>query len=1089
MASLSQFSRIKHDVFISFCGTDTRSGFLSHLRKELRHKQIGAFLDDDDDKIERGGDVILSPELSTGIEESFVSLVIFSKNYASSTWCLKQLVKIMECKDRYQQIVIPVFYNIDPSDVRHQKGSYADALAQHDDSNYYKEELPNWKHALTKSANLSGFHSLKYGDEARLIEEIAKSVSNKLNTVYQSDFTDLVGIDERIADLESLMGQGLDDVRVIGIWGMGGIGKTTIAAAMFNRLCSEYEGCSFSANVREESKERGIIYVKNTILSALLKENDLHIGTPYGIPSYVKRRLLRKKVLVVLDDINDLDQLENLVGAFDCFGSGSRIIITTRDKEVLGRKVDKIYEVKPLDCEKALQLFNMNAFKQRFLDMEWTELSRRMVEYAKGLPLALKVLGSFLHGKTKEEWKSQLKKLEKKPFKKIHDLLRLSYNSLDRQQKEIFLYIACLFKGYLYREIIALLDACGFTTTIELKVLRDKALITEVINLVSKKPIVSMHDLIQEVGWEIVREESIKDPGKRSRLWDPDESYEVLKNNKGTEAIQSISLDMSTTGDLSLNPQVFARMHKLKFLKIFTHISSLEARVHLPQGLQFLPNELRILLWQNYPLKFLPPTFSAENLVQLVMNYSNVEKLWDGVVPLVNLKKFDLRHSQNLLALPDFSTANNLESVSVFSCKNLHLVHPSILSLQKLESLDISYCEKLTSLVSDVPLKSLRALRLASCSRLKKFSVTSENMRELDLSETAIEELPLSLGCLSQLETFSLWHCKSLKQLPNNLVGLRSLRYLKVTGCMKLQSLPELPPSVEILWASDCSSLANVPVSTDPLNTNVKEIRLANCMNLDETLLNDIGWNIHTKLLNHYEFERVSSSEDQENNQIDDVYIRTGGIYPGSKVPSWFKYRTSHQASITVSLQFNIPEAFIFCVILSQFPLSSFLISITVDCFMENNNGDQRLHVKSFDLVLPGTELNSDHVCLFYVQLSGFMNGRVEESRESYEHKLSFEFSAQSEVEQEEEDKEIVIKGCGVYPIYTLQGCDHELRPVPSLLEAREAIDDPESSDDEKKDEEEVVSVAQKSNGYIFPPLPIETWKEASQGLKDLLNL
>ena len=93
---------------------------------------------------------------------------------------------------------------------------------------------------------------------------------------------------------------------------------------------------------------------------------------------------------------------------------------------------------------------------------------------------------------------------------------------------------------------------------------------------------------------------------------------------------------MSTTGDLSLNPQVFARMHKLKFLKIFTHISSLEARVHLPQGLQFLPNELRILLWQNYPLKFLPPTFSAENLVQLVMNYSNVEKLWDGVVVCTN---------------------------------------------------------------------------------------------------------------------------------------------------------------------------------------------------------------------------------------------------------------------------------------------------------------------------------------------------------------------------------------------------------------------------------------------------------------------
>lgn len=453
----------------------------------------------------------------------------------------------------------------------------------------------------------------------------------------------------------------------------------------------------------------------------------------------------------------------------------------------------------------------------------------------------------------------------------------------------------------------------------------------------------------------------------------------------------------------------------------------------------------------------------------------------------MNLKKFDLRHSQNLLALPDFSTANNLESVSLFSCKNLRHVHPSILSLQKLESLDLSYCEKLTSLVSDVPLKSLRSLHLASCSRLKKFSVTSENMRELDLSETAIEELPLSLGCLSQLETLSLWRCKSLKLLPNNLVGLNSLRYLKVTGCLKLQSLPELPPSIEILWASDCSSLAKLPVYTDPLNTNMKEIRLANCMKLDETLLNDIGWSIFLKLMNHYEFERVS--EDQEN-QIDDVYIRTGGIYPGSIVPNWFKFRTS-QASITIAI--NIPEAFIFCVILSKFPLRSFLISIRVDCFLENNDGDHRLHVKSLDIVLPGTELNSDHVCLFYVECFGFVSERIEESGESYEHKVLFEFSAQSEVEQEDEDKEILIKGCGVCPIYArevglgIQRCD-KLGPFAPLLEASEAIDDPKSSD-EKKDEEETVSLAKKFHAHIFPHLPSESWKKPSQGLKDLLDL
>ncbi|CAI8611989.1 unnamed protein product [Vicia faba] len=112
--------------------------------------------------------------------------------------------------------------------------------------------------------------------------------------------------------------------------------------------------------VTEESEKHGMIYVKNKILSILLKENDLHIGTPNGVPPYVKRRLARKKVLLVLDDINDLEHLENLVGGLDWFGSGSRIIVTTRDKQVLGKRVNCIYEAKALESDDAIKLFIMN---------------------------------------------------------------------------------------------------------------------------------------------------------------------------------------------------------------------------------------------------------------------------------------------------------------------------------------------------------------------------------------------------------------------------------------------------------------------------------------------------------------------------------------------------------------------------------------------------------------------------------------------------------------------------------------------------------------------------------------------------------
>ncbi|KAK4280819.1 hypothetical protein QN277_012391 [Acacia crassicarpa] len=665
--------------------------------------------------------------------------------------------------ENQKQIVIPVFYNIDPSHVRHQKGSYGDALAKHDE--YYKEKVPIWRSALNKAANLSGFHySSNYEDEAEFIEKIAKTLSRRLNLMYKSDFRDLVGIDERIADLESLMDQRSEDVRVIGIWGMGGIGKTTIAAVVFNRFCSEFEGHCFLANVREESKNHGIIHLKNKMFSILLNENDLHIVTPNGIPPHVKRRLLRKRVLVVLDDISDSDQLEKLVGALSCFGLGSRIIITTRDKQVLGKNVDEIYELKPLIFDDAFQLFMLNAFENNDVDLEWIVLSRKVSSYAKGIPLALKVLGSFLYGKSREEWESQLEKLKKMPYAKIQDVMRLSYDDLDREEKNIFLYIACFLKGYESQQITVLLNSCGFPTIIGLRVLRDKALITEVST--SRNSIISMHDLIQEMGWEIVREESIDNPGKRSRLWDANDISLVLEHNMGTKAIQSISLNVAKIEGLCLNPQVFSKMTELKLLR-FSQYDFHEQILHLPQGLDSLPNGLRFFEWVCYPLRSLPSSFCPKSLVELKMTWSRVEKLWDGVLDLVNLKKIDLSNSKNLLELPDFSMAKNLEEVELYNCKSMRKVHPSILTIHKLVKLNLSYCKSLTILKGDVHLRSLSNLSLSECSKLKQFSVTSENMKNLSLKGTSINELPLSMRLLNKLETLYLDRCQNLKNLPN----------------------------------------------------------------------------------------------------------------------------------------------------------------------------------------------------------------------------------------------------------------------------------------------------------------------------------
>ncbi|TQD93880.1 hypothetical protein C1H46_020494 [Malus baccata] len=148
----------KHDVFINFRGEDTRKGFVSHLYRALRQKPINTFIDAQE---LRKGDRL--SELLTAIRESRLSIVVFSQNYASSTWCLKELVEILKCKDTKEQIVIPIFYEVDPSDVRKLKRKFAEAFDQHDhDSNAEMEEVQSWRSALTIATSLSGWDSRNY---------------------------------------------------------------------------------------------------------------------------------------------------------------------------------------------------------------------------------------------------------------------------------------------------------------------------------------------------------------------------------------------------------------------------------------------------------------------------------------------------------------------------------------------------------------------------------------------------------------------------------------------------------------------------------------------------------------------------------------------------------------------------------------------------------------------------------------------------------------------------------------------------------------------------------------------------------------
>ncbi|RVW98987.1 TMV resistance protein N [Vitis vinifera] len=289
----------------------------------------------------------------------------------------------MECKIQKGQTVVPVFYHVEPSDVRNQTGSFGEAFDKYQKVPEHK--LMRWKAALRHAANLSGWQMY----ESQAIQRIVQNIlSRNLKLLSASD--KLVGMERHLKEMASLISIDSNDVRMIGINGIDGIGKTTLAKAVYNQIVHQFDGASFLSNF--SSHEMNLLQLQKQLLRDILGE-DIPRITDISKGAHVIRDMLwSKKVLVVLDDVDGTGQLEFLV-INRAFGPGSRIIVTSRHKYLLaGYGLDALYEVKELNCKEAIQLFALHAFHMNSPQKGFINLSRCIVDYCKGLPIALEVL-------------------------------------------------------------------------------------------------------------------------------------------------------------------------------------------------------------------------------------------------------------------------------------------------------------------------------------------------------------------------------------------------------------------------------------------------------------------------------------------------------------------------------------------------------------------------------------------------------------------------------------------------------------------------------------------------------------------------
>ncbi|KAG0556358.1 hypothetical protein KC19_11G047400 [Ceratodon purpureus] len=790
-----------YDVFISHRGPDTKTGFVSFLHRDLEAAGLLPFLDCK--SIDIGDDSWECIEHAIRITP--IAVVVFSESFAQSEWCLRELHVMLHTPSVK---VLLVFYKVRPSEVRFPesgqlKDGFQKLIGRHD-----KNIIEQWRADLDQASKLMGWeHAGAQGRlEGDLVKEIVEKIldlANKPLPLFVGDY--VVGTKKVVEDIIQIIDT-KKTILMLGLWGMGGIGKSTLARELYNRLRRGFDASGYIEDVTEKVLHGGVVKVQNLILKDLCT-NEAHVVEDKSKGrTILEERLSKKRVLIVLDDVCDSDAMGFWITR-KMLSIGSLCIVTSRDRRVieLSGTLDMneemhIQHVQGLSNVDSKQVFASYAFGG--VSKVKPELERMVASISKacgGVPLVLKVCGALLkHEVNVLIWNEVLKKLNTGTImdeEKIFECLRMSYDSLKGQYREMFLDISCALIGERCSYAISFWNAREWSASLGVRTLVEKALVT-----VDKDGRFNMHDHLRDMGREIERKGRMDDGGIK-RLWMP-KFLELLKEDG--ELPTSLQTLIIHNYGFSYNP--YTQEHQrldldvshLKELRIFICKGDINVSSSLPKNLSWICSR---------KMNIFPIIPQMNKLVILDLECSSIQAMCESVGNATKLEVLTLSSFSKLSSLPhSFGMLKRL--------RDIQLVGSGIQSLPE------SFGE----------LSNLEVLNLSSCSRLSSLPHSFgmlKRLRDINLKRSGIESLPESFGELSNLEVLDLSFCSQLSSLPHSFGMLKRLRDINLEDCW-IQSLPEWfreLSNLEVLDLSSCSRLSSLPHSFGMLK-RLRDIQL-----------------------------------------------------------------------------------------------------------------------------------------------------------------------------------------------------------------------------------------------------------------------